>query len=140
MSLPNIPDIDPNITLDRCEVINLLLSSIAMEEIGISHILNAEGEKIQRFLKNNNICVHDYFKLNKEINQMLRSIVKSQLLLQMKLEDVVTIFQNHSCKHLIRHCKCKHDKQKCSKSQNYHSSCHCKHCKNNHGDNRGSYS
>ncbi|HEY4602172.1 MAG TPA: hypothetical protein VIG73_12965 [Cerasibacillus sp.] len=140
MSLPNIPDIDPNITLDRCEVINLLLSSIAMEEIGISHILNAEGEKIQRLLKNNNICVHDYFKLNKEINQMLRSIVKSQLLLQMKLEDVVTIFQNHSCKHLISNCKCKHDKQKCKKSRNLHSTCNCKRCENNHGDNCGSYS
>lgn len=46
MSLPNIPDIAPEISLNRCESINLLLSSIALEEIGLSHIINAEGEKI----------------------------------------------------------------------------------------------
>jgi len=36
MSLPNIPNITPEITLDGCESINLLLSSIALEEIGLS--------------------------------------------------------------------------------------------------------
>ncbi|MGR6008320.1 hypothetical protein ACT7CZ_05390 [Bacillus cereus] len=48
MSLPNIPDIEPHITLTREEVINLLLSSIAMEEIGLSHLINAEAEKIKK--------------------------------------------------------------------------------------------
>jgi hypothetical protein len=47
MSMPNIPDITPDIDLKREDVINLLLTSIALEEIGISHILNAEGEKLQ---------------------------------------------------------------------------------------------
>ncbi|MEM5611349.1 hypothetical protein AAHB63_16715 [Bacillus thuringiensis] len=54
MSLPNLPDITPDISLTRQEVINLLLSSIAMEEIGLSHILNAEGEKLQHFMKQKN--------------------------------------------------------------------------------------
>lgn len=49
MSLPNIPNITPKISLERCDTINLLLSSIALEEIGLSHILNAEGEKLQYF-------------------------------------------------------------------------------------------
>ncbi|UTW69086.1 hypothetical protein KHA80_18360 [Anaerobacillus sp. HL2] len=48
MSLPNIPNIKPDIDLDRDDVINLLIASIALEEIGLSHILNAEGEKLQR--------------------------------------------------------------------------------------------
>lgn len=59
MSLPNIPDIDPLISLNRCDAINLLLSSIAMEEIGLSHILNAEGEKLQRFLRQKSIHTDD---------------------------------------------------------------------------------
>ena len=50
MSLPNIPNITPDITLSRCETLNLLLSSVAMEEIGLSHILQAEAERIQMFL------------------------------------------------------------------------------------------
>ncbi|WP_340024819.1 hypothetical protein MHI24_06755 [Paenibacillus sp. FSL K6-1096] len=47
MSNPNIPNISPTVTLTRDDVINLLLSSIAMEELALAHIINAEGEKIQ---------------------------------------------------------------------------------------------
>ena len=47
LSNPNIPTISPTISLTRDDVINLLLSSIAMEELALAHIINAEGEKIQ---------------------------------------------------------------------------------------------
>lgn len=47
VSQPNLPNITPVVTLSRDDTINLLLSSIAMEELGMAHILNAEGEKIQ---------------------------------------------------------------------------------------------
>ena len=47
MSQPNIPNISPTISITRDDFINLLLSSIAMEEFGLAHIINAEGEKLQ---------------------------------------------------------------------------------------------
>lgn len=47
MSQANIPNITPEISLTRDDAINLLLSSIAMEQIALSHILHAEGEKLQ---------------------------------------------------------------------------------------------
>lgn len=114
MSLPSIPDINPDITLNRCESINLLLSSIAMEEIALSHILNAEGEKIQYFLKRKDkLKTCDFFEINKQVNNVLRTIVKSQLLLQLKLEDVVEIIGDtqHSKKH------------RCKKSCNVNNPC-----------------
>ncbi|WP_308018482.1 hypothetical protein [Bacillus sp. SRB3LM] len=43
MSQPNMPNITPNISLTRDDVVNLLLASIALEEMGLSHIINAEG-------------------------------------------------------------------------------------------------
>jgi hypothetical protein len=98
MSIPNIPNITPKITLKRCETIDLLLSSIALEEIGLSHILNAEGEKLQHFLKTQPVCLEDYLEINNSINKTLRTVVKSQMLLQFKLEDVMDIDDQSCCK------------------------------------------
>lgn len=91
MSMPNIPDIKPEIVLNRCEVINLLLTSIALEEIGMSHIINAEGEKIQQILKDHCVSLHDALKINHSVERMLRNIIKNQMLLQFKLEDVISL-------------------------------------------------
>ena len=44
MSMPVMPTIE---NVGREDAINLILASIAEEELGLSHILNAEGEKIQ---------------------------------------------------------------------------------------------
>ena len=41
MSLPSFPNVDP--AIQREDAVNQILSSIAMEELGMSHILNAEG-------------------------------------------------------------------------------------------------
>lgn len=50
MSQANLPNITPTISIARDDAVNLLLSSIAMEELGLSHIINAEGEKLQYIL------------------------------------------------------------------------------------------
>lgn len=106
MSLPNIPDIDPKITLDRCKTIELLLSSIALEEISLSHILNAEGEKLQLFLKTDPKCLDDFIKINDSVNKTLRTIVKSQILLHFKLEDVISL-DTEECRGKSAECNCK---------------------------------
>lgn len=144
MSLPTIPDISPNISLDRCDAINLLLSSIAMEEIGLSHILNAEGEKLQSFLKTCPDELHDYLKINDSINKTLRTVVKSQILLQFKLEDVISIDEVSGCnscppkKKRCQPCEGKWDKKSpisycptCKKKKSCYcseSKCNCKKC------------
>lgn len=91
MSLPNIPNITPIITLTRQDSITLLLSSIALEEIALSHILNAEGEKIQRLLQNEAVTLDDMLQVNRSVERTLRNIIKNQMLLQMKLEDVLDL-------------------------------------------------
>ncbi len=97
MSLPKIPNITPNISLKRCETINLLLSSIALEEIGLSHILNAEGEKLQHFLKACPESLNDFLIMNESNNKTLRTIVNSQILLQFKMEDVIGLDKESCC-------------------------------------------
>ncbi|OWZ83827.1 hypothetical protein [Natranaerobius trueperi] len=90
MSFPNIPDVTPDINIEREDVINLTLASIAFEELGLAHIINAEGEKIQTgldFAENND----DLVEINRSVERTLRSAIKKQMLLQFKLEDTLDI-------------------------------------------------
>ncbi|WP_278071784.1 hypothetical protein [Bacillus velezensis] len=98
MSLPNIPNITPDITLSRCETLNLLLSSVAMEEIGLSHILQAEAERIQMFLSaSGDPSLGELSSINRSTERLLRTVMKSQLLLQMKLEDIIYLQDAEAC-------------------------------------------
>jgi len=48
--MPNIPNVDADITLSKEDSVHLLLASIAFEELGQAHLINAEAEKIQYIL------------------------------------------------------------------------------------------
>ena len=98
MSFPNIPDISPAIDIERCDVISLLLASIAFEELGLAHIINSEAEKIQYVLGTIEgqppvppATIADLIAINNSVNGTLRSVIKTQMLLQFKLEDVLAI-------------------------------------------------
>lgn len=90
MSLPTIPDIQPKIKLKRQDMIHLLLSSIAMEELSLSHILNAEGEKIQQMIANRP-SLQELLNINYSLERTLRNTIKSQMMLQYKLEDLIDL-------------------------------------------------
>lgn len=98
MSFPNIPNVTPDINLSQEDVINLLLASIAFEELGLAHITNAEAEKIQYILGTLNgqttvtpATVEDLLNINDSVRQILRSVIKNQMLLQFKLEDILDL-------------------------------------------------
>lgn len=96
--MPNIPDIKPDIDICREDVINLLLSSIALEELGLAHIINAEGEKLQAAIeKAEDFC--DLLDANKSVERMLRTVIKNQMLLQFKMDDVLEIPDDHEKHH-----------------------------------------
>ncbi|MFK4304506.1 hypothetical protein ABH892_004667 [Paenibacillus sp. RC254] len=95
MSFPNIPNVTPTINLTRDDAINLLLSSIAFEELGLSHIINAEGEKIQYVLgtipglTGGTATIADVLAVDQSVKSVLDTTVKKELLLQAKLESVL---------------------------------------------------
>ena len=102
MSMPTIPDINPVIEVDIDDSINMIISSIAMEEIGLSHIINAEAEKIQYMLGTLETkhdlssarcyCVEDILKVNKSVDRTLRDVLKNQIMLHMKFEDSIDLY------------------------------------------------
>ncbi|WP_207708835.1 hypothetical protein [Heliobacterium mobile] len=67
-----------------------LLHSIALEEVAIAHILNAEGEKIQKALT----CEHkldDLIAIDASVASVLRLLIKKEMILQFKLESTLTL-------------------------------------------------
>jgi len=102
MSYPNIPDITPDITIDRNDVINILLASIGLEELSLAHLTNAEAEKIQFVLgtlyPNPDGTppevlpdIEDVLRINRSVERTLRGVIKNQMLMQFKLEDVLDL-------------------------------------------------
>ncbi|MDD3164805.1 MAG: hypothetical protein PHS97_03010 [Oscillospiraceae bacterium] len=91
MSFPTIPDVNPAISLNFCDAVNLLLTSIAMEEISLSKLMDAEREKMQSVLscctcRETALC--DLMRVNRSADDMLKTMAKLEMLLQFKLQDV----------------------------------------------------
>lgn len=89
MSMPTFPD--PLTILTREEAVNAILTSIALEETALSHIINAEGEKIQYALEhmkcNSNMRI--FLEVNESVSSMLEQINDLQLVLISKLNKVL---------------------------------------------------
>lgn len=99
MSQPNLPNITPIISIDRDDVINLLLASIAMEELGLAHIINAEGEKIQYSIGtipglSPAASLDDILEVNSSVRDTLAMAIKKELLLDNKLKQVIDLLSN----------------------------------------------
>lgn len=96
MSFPNIPNITPSISISRGDVINLLLASIALEELGLAHIVNAEAEKIQFVVgtlsgPHGTPSIADLIAIDQSVQTTLKDVIKKEMLLEFKLDEVLTI-------------------------------------------------
>lgn len=88
MSQPTFPQIDPPLTREGS--LNEIISSIAAEELSLSHILNAEGEKLQYVLGtlpglSEAAALNEVMQVNESVQNTLSSIVEQQMLLSSKL-------------------------------------------------------
>lgn len=93
MSMPTFPNISPEITREKA--LNMILASIAMEELALSHIINAEGEKIQFILKEleqDPKCkdsLNDVLAVNKSVESLFDVLTQSQAFLKNKMDRVL---------------------------------------------------
>lgn len=88
MSLPTFPQIDPPLTREGS--LNEIISSIAAEELSLSHILNAEGEKLQYVLGTlpglgEAAAFEEVMKVNRSVQDTLSDVMEQQALLTAKL-------------------------------------------------------
>lgn len=93
MSMPNFPEDVLDISCEQA--LNMLLGSIAMEELALSHIMNAEGEKLQYVLgtlpRKPCGCAtpKEILEVNRSISDLLEKVAYNQILLKGKMREVL---------------------------------------------------
>lgn len=104
MSMPKIECSD----VDKCCAAAALLQSIALEEAAISHILNAEGEKLQKIIATSSYSQKDLIEANKSVEDMVEKITALEMVLKAKLELIMPILERCEKDHKCDKCeKCK---------------------------------
>jgi len=147
MSMPEIPPQEhrPN----ACETYIDLLESIALEETALSHLLNAEAEKIQYFICRISSCTPPevLIDFNVVVNETLETIIMKEWLLLRKLEKVSRIFNKQfppkphpgstckTCSTCTTCSSCSHHKtcSSCSSCKTCQTCSACTTCKPDHG-------
>ncbi len=81
----------------RCQAISDLYESVALQQAALAHILNAEGEKLQKILSFENVSWETVLKANRSVESMVESVGDLELILKQKLE-------------LFRECTCEKEK------------------------------
>jgi hypothetical protein len=119
MSMPIIPK-QPH-RPDLCKVTIDLMESIALEEIALSHLINAEAEKIQAFVGKHltfPTCpdTNEIIMFNKSVNRMIDSVLMKEFLLLRKLETTMEITDLRYC-----HTHC----DPCQDHKHHHEDCGC---------------
>ena len=100
MSMPEFPTPNPDMTSEQA--LTMILSSIALEEVALSHIINAEGEKIQHVLHQaaKSCCpgdTADILAVNRSVTNMLEMVMQNQLLLKTKMDRVLDYLPRPPC-------------------------------------------
>ena len=94
MSMPEFPTPNPDMTSEQA--LTMILSSIALEEVALSHIINAEGEKIQYVLgtlpglTGPAATIEDLLNTNDSVQRMLESASHNQLFLKSKMQAALS--------------------------------------------------
>lgn len=84
----------------RTQAVTDIITSVALQQTALSHILNAEGEKIQKIVAEAK-TVEEILAVNKSVNSMVDSISKLELLLQNKLQLFENCLKEETSKPII---------------------------------------
>lgn len=92
MSQPQFPDTPP---FTRADTLNQIISSVASEELALSHIINTQGEAIQYAAGTlpstlDPSTVTDVLSVNQSVQGVMCNLMETQMLLNGKLSDALT--------------------------------------------------
>jgi len=80
-----MPVITPG-TGTRDQAITDLIQSVALQETALSHMMNAEGEKMQAIIAMSDVTQEQLMELNDSVYNFINSVTRLEMILQAKLE------------------------------------------------------
>ena len=96
MSQPSIPNITPDIDINLEEAITLQVAAIALEELGLAHLINAEAEKIQAVLGTleprslpEAPTFAQLLEIDQAVENVLERVIMKEMILLFKLERLL---------------------------------------------------
>ncbi|MFJ5718291.1 hypothetical protein [Neobacillus sp. NPDC093127] len=106
MSNPNIGNITPLISITTAQTVPLLLASVALEELALAHLVNAEAEKLQLVLGTLTptrttlspavVSLTNLLAIDASVQRTLRDVIKKEMLLEFKFENVLDLIASTS--------------------------------------------
>jgi hypothetical protein len=75
--------------ITACQAVNDLIESVAMQEAALSHILCAEGEKMEKALTLEGLDLCKLLEVNDSATNMVHAVANLELVLKDKLEFVI---------------------------------------------------
>lgn len=75
-------------TAPLCQAKIDVVESVALQQTALSHIINAEGEKIQKALSLINITPEEWISINASVESLLNSITVLEIVLQEKISTI----------------------------------------------------
>ncbi len=69
----------------RYDAVTDIIQSVALEQAALSHILNAEGEKLQCIIASDCTTTDEILCTNESVRSMVDSVAKLEMILQYKL-------------------------------------------------------
>ena len=93
MSMPCIISSQTN----RCHAMSDLVLSIALEKCALSHILNAEGETLQKVLCFHNLSIDDVVTTNKSVVEVVKIVCDLEREMREKLHLFRGCFAGDYC-------------------------------------------
>ena len=79
-----MPVITPS-TTTRSQAVTDIIESVALQETALSHILNAEGEKIQKVVAMSDVTPEVLMAVNKSVESMVGAVSRLEMILQSEL-------------------------------------------------------
>ncbi len=124
MGMPQVPERESLPSIE--EVVIQILESVAIEELAMAHIINAEGEKMQALVKQmscERVCLSHITEVFSGTESTINSLIMKEWIMLGKIKTALDIYKNFKEDRKKEHeCKSHDECERCYEKNKYNKS------------------